>query len=82
MQTRWFKGLNEQEEKDLRAGLVASDTVLRRLGQLLQEDLTVSAAAQLSGVQYESPSWAYQQADFIGQQRVYTKILRLINKEK
>ena len=81
MQTRWFKGLDEQEVADMRASLVASTTILLRLSKLIQEDLDSSVAAQLAGAQYESPSWAYQQADFIGQQRAFNKMLRLINKE-
>lgn len=82
MQTRWTKGLDKQEETDLRAQLVAATGVLKRLGVLLEEDLQRSHKTQESVELYNSPSWAYHQADSIGEQRAYKKILRLINQKE
>lgn len=82
MQTRWFKGLDKQEEKDLRASLLAAELAFKRLAKLLEDDMKSSESLQHSESLYESPSWAYQQADAIGQQRAFRKILRLISKEK
>lgn len=81
MQTRWFKGLDKQAEADLRVGLLASINVLTRMETLLHEELEASQATQCSKDLYDSPSWAYQQADSIGQQRAFRKILRLISQE-
>ena len=81
MQTRWFKGLDKQQETDLRAGLLASINVLARMETLLHAELEASTGLQCSKDLYDSPSWALQQADAIGQQRAYRKILRLIQQE-
>ena len=81
MQTRWFKGLSDQQSTDLRAQLVAADKALDRLIEILEADLKAIQEIQCSKEAYESPSWAYLQADSIGQQRAYRKTLRLISKD-
>ncbi len=78
MQTRWTKGLDEERAKDLISQLKASTSVLERLGKLIQEDSNNCTKLQESKESYASPSWAYIQADCIGELRVYKKILRLI----
>lgn len=83
MQVRWNKGLDEQEKADLALQLAASTNVFKRLSVLIEEDISASSKHQESRDQYCSPSWAMAQADSIGEQRAYRKILRLINlKEK
>ena len=79
MQVRWTKGLTEQQATDLRLQLKASMNVFNRLEQLLQADLVSVLKAQESKEGYDSPSWAMNQADSIGEIRAYKKILRLIN---
>ncbi len=82
MKTRWTKGLAKQEELDLRTSLVASIPVLKRLSVLLGADLDRCIKSQESTESYMCPSWAYTQADSIGEQRAYRKILRLITQKE
>jgi hypothetical protein len=83
MQTRWTKGLDEAGKKELNSQLIASIPVLKRLGQLIEDSIEASTKVQESKETYESPSWAFFQADHVGELRAYRKILRLIDtKEK
>lgn len=78
MQTRWFKGLEEQQKNDLQLQLKASQNIFSRLSALIEDDIQASMKAQESKDLYDSPSWAMTQADHIGELRAYKRILRLI----
>ena len=79
MQSRWFKGLDDTQKGELRSTLLLSNFVFSRLSKLIQEDLDACIKGQESKDRYESPVWAYLQADYIGKIRAYKEILRLIN---
>ena len=79
MLKRWTKGLDETAKKEMQAQLLASSNILGRLEKLVLEDIVASKKSQASKESYESPSWAYLQADSTGEIRAYNKILKLIN---
>lgn len=78
--TRWIKHLKEDQHKqEFMTSLLAAKPVLTRLGQLLEEDIKTSQSGSLTKDKYESPNWAYLQADKVGEQRALNKILKMIN---
>lgn len=79
MYTRWTKGLTEQQKKDFDAQVVAAYPAMKKLVELLEEELNSTEKAVEDKENYSKDSWAYFQADLIGEKRVYKKIIRIIN---
>ena len=77
--TRWFKGLKEeQDKKELKANLLNSREVLNALVRIIEEDLETSVKEARKEDNYELPSWSHYQADKLGEQRAYQKIINFI----
>jgi hypothetical protein len=78
--TRWIKNLSDtQQKKEFLSKLIASRDVLKRLQQLLQDDISAANKKSLAKEGYETNNWAYHQADLIGEMRAYTKIIKMID---
>jgi len=78
MKQSWVNGLTEQEELDLRGNFVASKLTRSRLEDLLKQKITSSSTSTRSKKSYNSPNWAYEQADFIGYERALHEIINLL----
>jgi len=79
MQAVWFKGLNTKTAKEERRKELLS---YRQAFEALQEHLR-QWEKHTTGADYNSPSWAYKQADQIGYNRAIQDVLKLIDiKEK
>ena len=79
MKAAWFKGCKTQEEKDkVRQTIMSNRDGLERLQEILEPMLKEA----LPTADYDSPSWAYKQADRIGYNRALTTVLDLINLDK
>jgi hypothetical protein len=76
--TTWTKHLPKTEQEEFRKAMLAARPVLTRLKVLLEEALAASQKEQLSKVCYKSSSWPMYQADCIGEQRAFQKIIKLI----
>ena len=76
--TRWTKHLNKDKHDEFRKSILAARPVLKRLKELLEEDLAASKKEQSSKVRYQDSSWPMFQADCIGEQRALEKTIRLI----
>ena len=81
--TTWIKHLKEKDKKEefLNTILMTAVPALRRLQDIIKDEL--SKVKTLSGGKeaYKDPNWAVFQADALGEQRAYNKILKLINIE-
>lgn len=81
MKTTWTKGLTPEQETELRKDFVGSIILRKRLKELLEEKSKSSRDATLSKKCYETPNWAYLQADAIGYERAISEIISLIYEE-
>lgn len=79
MKTVWVKGLNEQEKEEMRASFVSSANVRKRLTELLEDKIETKRKANVSEERYESPGWAYLQADAVGYERAMREIISIIS---
>lgn len=80
MISAWTKHLpDEEEKKRFQSAANGSKVVLNRLQALLDEMKTDAENTELSTKLYESPSWAYIQADANGYKRCLKQISKLIN---
>ena len=78
MHSAWFKGLKTKEEKDRRKQeIISHSTFIEDLKELLQTEFRKDKFED-----YDSPSWAYKQADLNGYNRALTKVLSILNIEE
>ena len=78
MKQSWINGLTAQEELDFRGNFIASKLTRDRLEALLQQKIASSSTTTRSKKGYDSPNWAYEQADFIGYERALHEIINLL----
>jgi len=82
MYTTWTKGLSEQHKKDIVSNIRASQPFIKRAVEVIEDKLAVSEQLMTSRDSYDKASWPYFQADLLGEQRAYRKILDLLNNVK
>lgn len=79
MKSQWFKECKTKEEKDkVRQTIFSNRESLDRLKEILQPMLKDTPPT----ADYDSPSWAYKQADRIGFNRALNQVLDIINLDK
>jgi hypothetical protein len=79
MKVSWFKECKTKEDKEqVRKLLYSNKEGFDRLKDILEPMLKDA----LPTADYDSPSWAYKQADRIGYNRALTTVLELINLDK
>lgn len=79
MKASWFKECKTKEDKEqVRRLLNSNKEGFDRLKDILEPMLKEA----LPTADYDSPSWAYKQADRIGYNRALTTVLDLINLDK
>lgn len=79
MKSYWFKECKTKEEKEkVRQTILSNRQSLDRLKEILEPMLKETAPT----ADYDSPSWAYKQADRIGYNRALTSVLDIINLDK
>lgn len=71
----WFKGLNKQEEEDLRNILASNSFLLDKLTEIVYNMVTSSEEVNLTD--YDSPSWSHRQAHVNGHNHALRKVLAL-----
>jgi len=79
MKSHWFKGCKTKEDKDkVKQIIMSNQESLLRLEVILESLLQHTPAT----ADYDSPSWAYKQADRIGYNRALNQVLDIINLDK
>lgn len=79
MKSAWFKNCKDKAAKDkVKQEIVSQREVLVKLEEILESMLKDATPAS----DYDSPSWAYKQADRNGFNRAVTTVLDLINLDK
>ncbi len=84
MNTAWTKGIKKgsDEYADIEAAFAASSLLRKRLIQILEEMYATETKARTASSDYESPAWAYKQADAIGYARAIASIIKLLPDDK
>lgn len=79
MKAHWFKQCKTKEDKEkVRQAILSNRESLIRLETILESLLKETP----SSADYDSPSWAYKQADRIGYNRALNQVLDIINLDK
>jgi hypothetical protein len=78
---KWFIGLQAEDDKNKRESIIrGSREALDILSQIIKQEITSLNIPPASD--YDSPSWAYKEADRLGQLRALTKLLNLTQLKK
>ncbi len=81
MHRQWVSNLEDEDLiKEFEQSMRTESTkrVLTRLDELLTKKTSSAHKSQLNKDGYESPSWAYRQADLIGYERAMQEVRELI----
>lgn len=76
MRTVWTKGKDKDEATDIRASYAGSVVLRKRLQEMLLE--RIASADKSNDDDYDSPSWAYRQADKVGYKRALSEIINIL----
>lgn len=80
MQMRWFSHLKDPKDKAaFKEYIQGSQKVLDRIKEICYN--SIKNGEQSKESDYDSPSWAYKQADLNGYLRAYQEILSLVDIE-
>lgn len=77
MQTKWFSSLPKSEQEDFKKLVLGSKKVLDKLHEICYN--TIQNEVKTQEADYDSPSWAFKQADRNGYIRAYRELLALVD---
>lgn len=78
MKLNWTKGLSGVAKTDVVQEYASSSNLRMRLETLIKEKQLSSQKAIISKDAYDSPNWAYKQADHVGYLRALEEVVSLI----
>ena len=79
MKTSWVSGLEPDAKKQMEDYFKSSPILRERLAYILENKAKNIRSVNLAVKQFESPSWAYKQADRNGYERAIAEIIELIS---
>lgn len=81
MKTSWVRGLDKERTIDVRQSFKEALVIRRRLKDMLTEKQEASLRVSRSRGLYDSPNWAYMQADASGYERALEEVMALLEDE-
>ncbi|AJT60710.1 hypothetical protein [Citrobacter phage CVT22] len=83
MNTAWTKGVRKgsQEDKDIRSSYAEGFILRKRLTQILKDKFEGKMKTAMSNDAFDSPSWAFMQAESIGYSKALKEIISLLDAE-
>lgn len=79
MKTSWTQGQTKERASEIVKDYASSLLIRKRLEELLTKKIEQSNAESRSKIAYESPNWAYVQADARGYERALSDVISLIS---
>lgn len=80
MDNRWYSNLPKAEQEEFKKLVLGNRKVLDRVKEICYN--TIQSGVLPSAEEYDSPSWAYKQADRNGYLRAYKEIMNLATLDK
>lgn len=78
MKLKLLKGLDKDQVDELKEHYVRSQIFRKYLLKVLQEEIESLHASMRNEDNYNSPNWAYLQADRLGQEKALKRVVGLI----
>lgn len=81
MKVDWFKDLPRDQQEERKAMVRTAAPTLKVLRNIIKKRLTELESNKVNPANYDSPAWAYMQADINGSMRELTKLVELLDQE-
>lgn len=78
MKTSLLKGETRQRQTEIKQSFESGKLFIDKLKQVIKDKIEYSNKTSRSEFNYESPVWAYKQADYRGYERGLEEILSLL----
>jgi len=78
MYTKWTSNLPKDKKHEFQSNVAASQVVLKRMREVLAEDLD-SCIKHQESKDYTESAWPYFQADCVGETRAYKTVLKYLD---
>lgn len=75
-------GLTKEQAEEISRDFVASAFLRKRLSDILDQKISSKRSECTSKASYDSPAWAYYQADALGYERALKEVISLLSNEK
>jgi len=82
MNIKWFKNKNKEEKEKFKRLALSQLELFQTLREILEEDLAASLKDAAKKDHYSLSAWPEFQADKLGEQRTYRKVIDLLPKDK
>lgn len=79
MKTSLLSGLNEEDKKEIKGLFIEALRLRKRLNELLLKKIETTQSERLEKINYDSPSWAFLQADLNGYERGIREAMSLLD---
>lgn len=79
MKTCWTKGLESNQQPEMKQQFKEALVVRKRLQALLEEKIDESVRESRGKAGYASPAWPYKQADHRGYERALAEVISMIS---
>jgi hypothetical protein len=76
MKVSWLTGLSDEEALEIKEAFKGSHILRKRLTEMCFNKIGTSLTTKKD--QYESPNWAYMQADNLGYRRALNEIISVL----
>jgi len=78
LKTSLLKGLDEKDKKEMKGLFIEAHRLRKLFIERLNEKKADTQAVRLSKNNYDSPSWAYEQAEFNGYERAINELTSIL----
>lgn len=78
MKSILFQGLDPALEKELRGDFKSSQLIRKRIIEVMEKKIDDRRRVSVDKQNYDSPSWALEQADAIGYERSIRELISLL----
>lgn len=78
MKTSLLKGETRQRQTEIKQSFESGKLFIDKLKQVVKDKIDYSNKSSRSTLEYESPVWAYKQADYRGYERALEEVLSLL----
>ncbi len=82
MKSKLTRGLEPDQAKEIRGAFLEALQFRKRLTAVLNEEIESLQTSMRSETKFESPSWAFIQADRIAQTKAFLRVISLLNEDK
>lgn len=75
----WLNGLSDKDKEEIKQIFLSNARLRERVKVILQDKIDTARKNNRASDAYDSPNWAYKQADAMGYERAMHEIINLFD---